>query len=116
MRGRQLTGWGKRRGRERDDVVEGGHRREFVRLLECLLLFIPGIERLAIQDDSGAEEGRVGRTLSGKVVQRQRPSPLLAQLLQPRLVHFCERFRVSSKRTKFLFQKRISSLYQRISC
>jgi len=37
----------------------------------------------------------VGRTLAGRLVHRRRPSPLLAQLLQPRLVHSCDLLPVS---------------------
>jgi hypothetical protein len=59
-----------------------------VRLLGRSGAFLRGQELDAVDGDGGAEERHVVGALAGELEHRRRPSPLLAQLLQPRLVHF----------------------------
>jgi hypothetical protein len=66
-------------------VLESGHGGEVARLLGRPRPFVRGAELLVMDDDSGAEEGRVVGALAGVLVRRRRPPPPLAQLLQPRL-------------------------------
>lgn len=83
-----LTGGrGRRRQREGGEVVEGGLGGDVVRLLGRPRGVFRRAELHAVDGDGGAEERGVGEARAPVGVLRRRPPPLLAQLLQPRLVH-----------------------------
>lgn len=68
-------------------MVEGGLGGDVVRLLGRPRGVFRRAELHAVDGDGGAEERGVGEARAPVGVLRRRPPPLLAQLLQPRLVH-----------------------------
>jgi len=66
----------------KSEVLEGDHGSKVVRLLGRPLPFVGGAELFVLDNDGGAEEGRVVGALARVLVHRRRPPPTVAQLLQ----------------------------------